>query len=93
MTVNRTVKRALVAGLGAVAIAAALPVGVANADVPCIVTTGDLVRQWPSYNANVSYGIRAGGAFQSTGLLSGAWTQGNYPGSSTGWFPTTSLQC
>ncbi len=93
MHLTRTVKRAAAAGLGAIAIVAALPAGTANADVPCTVTRGDSVRHWPSYNANVYYSIRAGGTFQWTGFVSGEWAQGYYPGFQTGFFPKASLQC
>ncbi|HXV94853.1 MAG TPA: hypothetical protein VD813_16225 [Pseudonocardia sp.] len=93
MALTRTVKRAAAAGLGAVAIAAALPAGIANAAVPCTVTAGNLVRHWPSYNATVANSIQTGGTFQWTGLVSGEWAQGNRPGLPNGWFPRSSLQC
>ena len=93
MTLTRTLKRAAAAGLGAVAIAAALPAGTAHAEVPCTVTSGDSVRHWPSYNAGAMYSIRTGGTFQWTGLVSGEWAQGNYAGLQTGWFPRAGLQC
>lgn len=93
MTLTRTVKRAAAVGLGAVAVATALPAGTGHADVVCTVTRGDAVRHWPSYNADAKYSLFAGAPFQWTGLTSSGWSQGNYQGFSVGWFPTSSLSC
>lgn len=84
----KTLRRLTAGSLGAVAIAAALPGGVAHADDLCNVNQNTWVRNAPTWGAGVLYTIPAGGGFRIVGFsVDGQWIAGHGNSQGDGWIP------